>query len=69
MTALPPVSARTSGGRKAMRIAAMVAIVVLAVGMGARAEEKVRVYMEDGSVVPFGVLNQGRLMPAKYLLA
>ena len=48
-----------------MRFTVMVAIVVLAMGMSARAKDKVRVYMEDSSVVPGGVLNQGRLMASE----
>ena len=47
-----------------MKIAAMAAMLV-AVGMSARAEQTVKVYIEDDSVVPYLVMNRARLIAAK----
>jgi hypothetical protein len=48
-----------------MRITAMAAMLV-AVGMSARAEQTVKVYIEDDSVVaPYIVMNRARLIAAK----
>jgi hypothetical protein len=47
-----------------MRITAMAAMLV-AVGMSARAEQTVKVYIEDDSVVPYLVMNRARLIAAK----
>ena len=47
-----------------MRITAMVAMAAV-VGMSALADEKVTVYVQDGSVAPSPILNQARSIAAK----
>jgi len=47
-----------------MKITAMAAMLV-AVGMSARAEQTVKVYIEDDSVVPYLVMNRARLIATK----
>ncbi len=47
-----------------MKITVMAAMAV-AVGMSARAEETVKVYIEDDRVVPFVLMNRARLLAAE----